>query len=738
MSELARFNSKENITPSARFTGASSFGALESFLNGVSKKVRDFADEQAVQVSAEQGAIAGEDPSFSPGASFNKASRAFNNAALKTNKFINGALVNNKIDQFAQDARQNLSDTSVEDFNQRVKGYAEGVLSSTPSANHGYIKQLILYQANRHSLDLNHKLFDKNQTVLSNQLDETYHSFSNQMGNAAQDGNDDAASSFHGMISNLLESGLEQGLLNKSQFISYSEHNDQELHTNTALGQFNQSFERGEGEKFIQNFQKSKEANRLFSPIEKENLIKKMHGILKQHALETGVISGTFNETLNNMVIETKLGATIDPRRVEIAKLAFPKKALKIDTSLELATVYHTDVQNSKSFGIGDLQRRVSELSQPMALSEINEAKKTGVTASQLQAHRQSLLQAYNNQLRLLVSDPVAATDENPIIQQEREKINEGLEADVNQKRLQVYQQFGLPQDKWRLLSKAQASAIIQDVRSVPFDQGVDKIDQLKESFGENWRYAYPAIYKDIGMNYQLGSAIKTIPESRVDFGDYSSAMATPESTINTLLKSQGIKSQDVKEAVGSLMGDYFSTFTNYPANNLKQLASIQNSVNRLALFYRLSANHGQSDASAATEAYNVVIGNLYSEINSGSYRVPHNVDANQVRRAIDISNFQIDQARKNKELPGFREGEENLRDIDFNDLIKTGKWINDPTHENTLKFVDALGVTVRKKDGKPFSLNMNKLEFPDEIIDEFFSSQSKEAALIASVIKFR
>lgn len=177
--DLPQYVSTAGVSVGPELDTSNMFNKYQQIFGDIEQTTRPIAQSLEEDIGREQGEVAGQNPGFQTGLGIGIASRAYNEAGLASNKLSILSDATQQVNNFKLEAMglnpdgskipgtQGITQDSIENFNNQVKSYANGMLQTIPSANR---QAFTSYLSGQSTIASSHLLtgLQKKQTIANN------------------------------------------------------------------------------------------------------------------------------------------------------------------------------------------------------------------------------------------------------------------------------------------------------------------------------------------------------------------------------------------------------------------------------------------------------------------------------------------------------------------------------------------------------------------------------------------
>lgn len=721
--DLPKFVSREQLQPGPTVNRGAVFDMLANTFGRIQQTAEKDIKQQTAVEAIEQGGLAGAQPGFRPSDMGGEGARLFNEAALKANKFSVGADIGANTSRIFSDVTANLNGhQSLEEFNKLFGAYSENLLATVPKENLAFTKNMLVHQGQTAASKLNSKIQAQANRELFFQFNRNHDTYQNMASNAARNGDKKGAAYFSGLAQSQTEAGVEAGWLTARQGVQYDDAIQKEVHTQSALGQYESALRDGKGPKFIDSFLKNRSLDKTFSASEKDALVSKMEKVGRAELLKQGVDTHTVTNLKNNLLFNAQNGQPAAPEDLSRIEAFNPEEFDEFKNKLNLASQQGALVNSTDSMNTDQMITRAAEL-QNLPPAQIGAPNAFAIDKMRKAAATQIIQQA-----KELKTDPGAVSQRSRVYQAAEERFKNDASSGVLNSQvllakrqelddvsLNIQRQRGVKTENLQVVPNSVAATDTRAINSMSFEGGLAQLSKEQIRYGKNFNNYFESLVKHgLNMNTHIAIGLEGNTLSEGWLPEVREAFTTSPKDLASGVANRGFKSGDIKSDLnGNASWTRFSN-TVWPvnSNNLKLTEQMKGSLTRLSELFLIKKTVNSIE-DANQKAFDVLIGNRYSSIEN-TYRVPQGVDPGAVRLMITEKNEQL------KSFPFKLLGTANpllskdfRRKTDFEDAIRLGSWVNN-SDESGLYLVDKNGRTVRGPDDNRFEFSFKDLSSPD------------------------
>lgn len=775
--DLPEFKRQVGIQPAGAVDVQGRLDTLSNVLDQFSQRSlavgQKVADIRAEQAGAEAGATPGFKGKLAPG--ITEATRAFNQAALASNKMQNQVTIRNDI-QSISDNITNPSTFGVgatAEFDAKVQALGEAFLPNVPKQNLQVAQNIFQFEAGNARRAISRKEGVLKQNILLGKFREAIISNGTESGSTAHNGDLTAALGVHGQTAQNINAGVEGGIITKGDGQTLNENSRQNIQNQNILGGYERALNAGVGPQYIKDFEKSKLPE---APEDKAQLTAQMLGMEANHGQSALMRQQSIQNKLQQQNTALQLGLHVDPVAFAQFKNEHPAQWAQIQAKLIFSKLYGSTMQAMRYLGKGDRQVAIQTLVQNLREEPNNFNKQRFLGAVQ---------RGSNQQLKKLLDDPhgyvqsspavqdalsarqiavTARTEANPaltpIISQQG-GLNVGrlmwptidaaklapLSIDPIQVSLNMQADMGVPPQDQSVISKAAASEFVTHLKNLPLDQQIKQLQRVlldpNTGFGQHADIALRDFNKaGLGFAHQYILSAAADPAVRALIPEMVAAkeqdVKQRKNTLEVALDranlglTTGLTTKaDIRSEVVNNLRDYTASLGsgNTPTSQLQ--AQVTDEVQEGATY--LMANKGESLQKAAKDAADFVVNHNFQWVSQANSNTPLRVAAgrdkeqifaagNNLKAQALTEDLQIPQSYKNG-FPGVPQS--RLEEIYKDGIQRDGSFVSNPG-TNAIILLDPQGRTVLTLKGNQIEATYAQIDDPTDPLHQFIPPVSE------------
>lgn len=553
-----------------------------------------------------------------------------NAIALQANKYESaGQIAHQSLRAYNDAAKNSDVQQGMAEFNRSMDGIAKGILGQTAERNLPYIKRMLTYHTDRYNQQFLRREAQQSQSLAYNKFTSVYDTLTNEMSNAAYNGDQHSALVFHGQLTNMVNDGIKNGFLDASRAALFSKNLESEFRQGTTLGQYRAA--RAEGldtaGKFKKNFMTGKiegSYNQWFDHADKEQMLNQFNKVDKQFANENGINSATYDMYKKQVIFNAQNGQKINQGVVADLIATAPKKALVLMNDIRNAEQQYQIVSSTKDGTLADIQTKINDLQNPKEMpTNVNEAQNNLKAATQLKSY-----------LKDLQNDPVHMLSQNPAYQEKLQEVTTKGNLTRSQLNIAMQRHMGFDDNQIHALDNNTAQQAVEAIKGLPLQDQVKSFDDFLSAHPPSSR---PFIIKDLqraGLPlssqylYRISKAIDptvqnmTTPAA-IAWSHIQITNGVPNYTkalgdYNSVLQAQKVSTADLKTAVTT--DDTFSNYANVFMSQGGDIANaLANYTNHAELLTLQLMAQGEDKTTAAANANQAMTAGLEFDTYKGN-----------------------------------------------------------------------------------------------------------------------
>ena len=751
--KLPQFESTVTVQPGPLVSEAPSFEAAAKVAGNLSDMVDKNLQRKADQQAVAQGGIAGENLAFQPAKGGGRAAEIYNQAALAANKYTLAADIGTKMQNLTGELSQNVNgNETLDEFRARAQGYGEGLLSNIPKANEPYAKNLLQAHANAGLTKLQGLVNKQNNEHAFVGFTTNFDTLKAQVGNFSRQGNGKMALGADAIAKHQIEDGIKAGWLTAAQAAGAKKSLHEELYNNRALFKYELAQKADKAAiaaKEIPNNRKryreifKKTGNKVYTPEQKEALLKKFDAMDKEEAAKDGINEQNYAEKVKTAIFQKAHGVNPSAESLFDIQTLKPNQYANFEKQLEFAGRQSSIVDTAQAGNIGTMQSTIDELNKPLTTAEI--ASPNVLT---IQATKKAASDRLQTSLKLVKDDPVTFVKSTPAYQKEINEVVQKSQAHIqldpripdlakamdHAKATAALQaetdllmkhqvQLGVAPDKVRALDNATRDLAINEIKSTPVpDDQVSAVKSILSPYSEDQQATVLRDLQDkdkLPQSTQYLMRISNNADSRhlqssaniafqhkiADYKDVLQGHAvTPKSLMQLINNSD--TAQKYQDVLANMGGDTTNVYNDY--------------ANKVQLLTAQLISEGQTPSDAIDKATNALMAGVQFGSDKGqTYQFPETLNQSHLSNAIHMMKeeaintpLHIPDHMMVNLPPSFREVDSRGM------LIATSHFATSPD-QRSLTLVDQHGTTIKTKDGKVFKLPFDDLQKTTSVLSQ-------------------
>lgn len=724
-------------------------------LTQLGQRIQQFGQQQlvqgAVQKATQEGEMAGMDPNFKPSRFGGAAGRAFNNAALATNRHLMGTDIILNTERMKIDASKSSPDAAVQlqNFNKMSSQYGEQILNQSPTANKAYVQNMMNYHVGRAQIDMAHNIQTQQRIKGSAQWlqsDNVFHADTLQAVNhinfnQSPEGIENEVTAAGALLTqrnNATQLAAQGGFISSKTSFNQIRDNNVEFNRELITAQFRGKLKEGgsEPQEFIKQILddslKGPNAGALkgMNFGERNKLAGQLLSEQKKFSNATGQSKAQLSHEAKDETIRVENGGVPNKVLRNTFVATNPSKQVEYDNNIQDAQLTFNlfDSAQNASF---DEQKLLFDQARPTDTKNANFARKLRIVNN-----AQSKINQQNHRIS---QDPVAffASDVSVTnsLNQKAQELKSGVNFDAMKSNgikplsptpinniVTAQLMKGYPLSEVDILDKGQANKVANLLKSkAPTVDKINSLRSLQSSYGR-W---YPQLMNQLVRENKISSNesfLGSLSPSDPDLPVIDQALNTPRKVLESNIDEQRLN--DLKSIMqGSLQGrtsrstifpgithtqksnrnlsDFEDSYLSFAANGTAEfLNNTKDFMHNVSLSI-MNQDHGISASDAWLQASNKIAGKFnYTTLNGKTQRVPLQFSPDVV------SKYAKDQEKKIKNFPfvlgRLSNGKKLTRDQEIKMNISTGGWVTNSNNDGWI-WVRQDGALLRNEKGNPF-----------------------------------
>ncbi len=754
MTRDTRFTATQGI----QTTGIIPASGAGTGLTDLANKVRQMAGSEflksRVAEAQQAGELAGTQLGFQPPEGSSIAQKAFNEAALKTNKQLVATDIMLKIPQLHKNAIENHPgniENAMNQFNKTSQQYEQHILQNIPTENRAFAQNYLNYHIGTTNLSLQNRLLKERRIASQGQFTITHTAHINQINDAISNINfsmpkeevEKQIDGTHSMLNQSFDAinlAQEGGILTSAQGNKLREDDLKNYQNDLIARHYEFALKDGNGPKFLKNIQEK--PMRGFDEFQKSKLI----GRLKK--IGANVVNNSEANKMELLLNAKDYLTSIkdNPKNKNVQTelqiiTGLPKRSAFFKDQVKNADFVGEEVQSLKGMTF-EQQRKNMEIDKP------DPGEPNFLQLNRNWHDIQNRLKQFNHEYNL---DKVSALKDNPgVVQaliQKSSQINSGfnfpkLDAigykpttpDPHERMVMAQIVKGTPFDETSVITVPESKDMVNQINGLSVDPRaqINLINAWRQKYGKTFPVAMRDLQKHGGMTFFPMYFASTSPNDPA-IPEIETALKSPESDLEkTFSVSQKddfklTMSTDNKE-LNNLIGTY-QNFNSFSSN--EYVKNLRNTERKLTLAYMVNKGLSASGARSKATEYLTKSFNI-SSIEGSPVRIPRTFNTTNIRqtakayqeRLLDKFNFEVPKGW--------------LRSSYLDIVVKNGHWVTN--NDNTgLLWIDVNGNPVKNSKGNTFGFTFKDAKdssnSPEVIKREV--KQSKDIKKLNEELKF-
>ena len=780
--DLPEFKRQVGIQPAGAVDVQGRLDTLSNVLDQFSQRSlaagQKVADIRAEQAGAEAGVTPGFKGKLAPG--ITEVTRAFNQAALASNKMQNQVTIRNDIqsisDNITNPATFGVGATA--QFDAQVQALGEAFLPNVPKQNLQVAQNIFQFEAGNARRAISRKEGVLKQNIVLGAFREAIISNGTESGNTAHNGDLTAALGIHGQTAQNINAGVEGGIISKGDGKTLNENSRQNIQNHNILGGFERALNAGVGDQYIKDFEKSKLPE---APEDKAQLTAQMLGMEANHGQSALMRQKSIQDKLQQQNTALQLGLHVDPVLLAQFKNEHPAEWVQMQAKLIFSKLYGSTMQAMRFLGVNERNVAIQTLAQNVREEPNNFNKQRLLDA----VHRGS-----NQQLKAVLDDPHGYVQSSPAVQNALSarqiavaaRAQAGpfgraietitpqgtfdvgrlmwptidaaklapLSIDPIQVSLNMQADMGVPPEDRSVMSKAAASEFVTQLKNLPLDQQIQQVQGVlldpNTGFGEHADIALRDFNKaHLGFAHQYILSAAHDPAVRALIPEMVAAkeqdvkqrkntleVALDRANLGLAKGSSNLTTKaDIRSEVVNNLQDYTASLGsgNTPTSQLQ--AQVTDEVQEGTTY--LMANKGESLQQAAKDAADFVVNHNFQYVSQANSNIPLRVAAgrdkeqifaagNNLKAQALTEDLQIPQSYKNG-FPGVPQS--RLEEI-YKDNIQRDSYLISNPGTNAIILVDPQGRTILTQKGNQIEATYAQIDNPTDPLYQFIPPVSE------------
>lgn len=742
MGTIPSFTGNTPVQPGPLVDASPINEAYQNLFSGIEQATSGEAQELARQQTIENANIAGTNEAFAPTAGFTANQRAYNEQGLLVNKYTVGADIIQQVNQAKESALNNVTADSLDQYRSTMAALGQGYFSTVPQQNRAYVQKFLTYKATSGDVEINKALFKKQQAEKQVLLDNSYNSYLSELTNANNQGDTNAAASFHGQIASALENARVNNIISSSQYLSYKKNLDKEFYNSQATGQISGILNNDEmtpqakieaANQLVTSVPSNNEIQQHFSPLAIKSLQSQLNNQINQFRQQYGVAQNQLAQTKNSLIQQAYNGQTPDIDKVNMVKAVLPSdQSTAFQSELDANQLAGSNLTQIKNGTLEDAQSGLNQIMQAyqqIDWQDPNAAIEQKVL-SKATADAQRLYQTKLKDPAQFIINTDAYKSAQQAVSESPTQYPAGYLPNVmlDQEKAQGYSPA-----QYSVMPAAQAKGIANQLNTADPVHLPALLQQLQASYGSG--EAYNIALNDLNKNGlktspRIITAVMNNPDTTGATADLITALKTPSTQwpkVLDLLKSHGTYKQ-LQANVTNNLAPTISALQSQGLISPQQYSHIQQATTSLAAQYVYADNMSYGDASAKAAKMTLLDHYNVGNLNSHSFVVPTYDQSNNpidLGRTNAIAKMTLGEASKNPQIvvqnnwnPNIIGDSQRLHYYQ-QELKAMGYWANKGNDQLMLMDGEGKPVLQRQKGQiTPITINFNDVGNPSSNIN--------------------
>lgn len=657
------------------------WAAIASQWSQFAKTTMGLRQNYADQDATAEGAVAGatlDQPA--PGRALSQTGEAYNKAFLSARQGQLQVQVKQQTQELQDNLMNNPSPDNLKKYQAGVQGMMEGLSKSVPPELMPEMKQYVDYTAMQGAHAIGTQTADLAKNQMIGEFYDYQSNMTDQMNQAAQKGDFDAAHAFAAQQTTKAKQMLDSGMITGIQYHSIEENITSNVQDAVQSHNIEQAISGGKMPELLKHI----EVDPHLTDDQKKRYTSQALGALRDH--RTVIEMEGFNVDQQEQNAIEYVRNTGDTKAVQdkISTVVayYPEKASEFRQELSLAQDQNTLVK-STMYATPDEASTILKAYEPKPDDPAYANKMELIDRVQ---------KTYVQTQKQLRTDPVSVLQKDPAYTQAVEAAKTDASVNPNEVLIKRQQDLGVGQSNLSLISGTEAKAQVTQIMAMPYQKQAEAVMGLSQQYGQ---YSYVAmrdlkkaglpiasqLYVGMGANNQ-----QYMPEVAVALSSDK-----PPANIDTQTNA------DIKSSVNNALQPYFDSTKGYNSLPVGEMNGVISTAQRYAQY--LVGAKGMSASDAANQAANVLINNNYSyfNYNGATVRVPVGIDPDNVK---DASSTLMRQAVQpdNIVLPrNYQDKTQYMQDIQSN-----GFFITTPDNQGIMLVASNGSPVMQMVDGKP------------------------------------
>jgi len=736
MSRLPRFRATQQIQPGPTPVSTQGRG-LTQFAQQIQQTEQKQFLQQQVQKAETAGELAGLQPGFQPVAGGSEAQRAFNQAALATNKQQIATNVMLNIEKFKQQSISQNPDAAVayQQFNALAQQHSAQVLQAVPEQNRAYAQNLLTHQIGSAQLELQQRALKQQKLKANAQAVQTLNTYDEKINdsinniNWSMGGKDDT---WEGVGGNALVGSqvnaagallaqkqqtaslmLEGGQITKREFDAMNKNDQVNFRQNIILSQLRSKLNDGTAEPFLKKL--TSQSIPGLSETQQQTVLSKAFKMRSQFNNADQQNKALVAKNTQDYIFGIQNGAPRNVRMESTFNRTFPEKSGLLQEQVQDAQKLHDTVSGILSLPFAKQQEALDHLRPTdkddpdfgrnlknwnSANSMIAQARhKITTDPFPYFASQPNMVHTYNEQ---------AAQNDAGVDLNSMSSLGGFKPLSKNPKEAMVVAQlqYGLPLNQTKIVSNENAKLMVNNFNGLAPQQQVNQLAQWQREYGQTFPILMRNLQHD-GKMKSMDTFLVGVSPNDTRLPDVVQAMNTDVPTLKKALDPSKFEDLETAMTPGFFTDQPLDDFIN-SLGAFKSVSTAAYVAKTRTLTQKIAMSMMINDSSlSAKDAWQQASGFItdrfnFDSINGSPIRIPKQFDPGAVKF------YAQEEQKKIKDFPFVisqdAKGLPNARQVDFNTTIKTGHWATNA--QNTgLIWVNNQGSAMHDGKGHTFQI---------------------------------
>lgn len=553
--------------------------------------------------------------------------------ALETSRFMTSTDIIKQSSKIFEDAqKQEDKQLALDQYKTSYQSYSDSLLKNIPKENKLYAERMLFSLGNQGAKKFQQQIAEQGKLAAIDEFNQTIHAFTSLASNEASSPttNSQKNAVVHGsQVMTVVKKAVEAGIKSPEGGATILKNARKEIEDSRILAYGKVA--RAESESSFESFKKKiltdKSYDSIYTQDERKALVGKLNS---DQALDTQRIARSQQQVTdmkNDLLTQASHTGKVNSTELSTVHEASPATFDDFNENLQLAQLNGSIVSANKYAPLGDSLNSLAEAQRPLTESEL---QAPGI-AKKLQ-YRAQLATTLSNNIAAFRKDPASFTASDPEFQSEDAKLRNNTiiysETDPrfagqaekyirarDDLMLSFQSQRGLRHDELSIIDGDEAAAVATQLNNLQPSQLAPEIRKLEQRYGDNTNLAFRNL-TNAGAN-DVNNWFRGIinnPKSVSSFSGIVQGFQLGRSKSLELLSRQGVKENDIKNAVNEAMIPYTDTIHSTNGDTLGYMLETQKSVELAAMGIMLKDHKGAQEASE--EAAAAMVHNNYQYVN--------------------------------------------------------------------------------------------------------------------------